>query len=339
MRALVFEKPRTISLEEVPEPKMGPRDVLIRVKACGVCGTDLHLFAGDVSGLKYPMTPGHEFAGVIEATGSEAIRFRVGDRVTAEPNLSCGNCYYCHRNQQNFCENWAAIGWPLPGGMAEFVVVPETNLFLLPPELSFAEGAFAEPLACVAYGLERARPALGSSVLIYGVGPIGLQHLQAVRHGGAGVITVVGRRPERLELAKVLGANHVVVAGPDGPDKALRQISPRGFDLVIDCTGIPDVVEQSVQHVKNCGKLLIFGVSPESSKISISPFEIFRRDLEIIGSFALRKNIDQALQLLVSRAVRVEPLLSDRLSLEEIPAGLERMMRGQVLGKVQLTID
>lgn len=201
MKALVYTVPMHLAVQDLPIPEIGPTDI------------------------PYPLVPGHEFAGEVAAVGSAVTRFQVGDRVTAEPNLACNNCYYCHRNQQNFCENWGAIGITRAGGLAEYVTVPEANLFRIPHALTFAEAAMAEPLACVAYGLARVRPELGSSVLIYGAGTIGLLHLQTVRHGGAGEIAIVDIQPDRLDRARELGANHLVKAGIS-TDEDLRRISP-----------------------------------------------------------------------------------------------------------------
>lgn len=345
MKAVCFQRPNHVSVIETPVPQVGPQDVLIQVEAAGICGTDLHLYVGEFD-PRYPLIPGHEFSGVVVEVGDEVKRVAPGDRVAVDPNLYCDRCHYCRRDLQNHCEAWEAIGVTRPGGFAEYVVAPEQSVYPI-GSLSFAEGAFIEPLACVVYGQERAKLRLGSSVLIMGAGPIGLLHLQLAKRAGAARVAVTDLRPERLQLAQKLGADFVVASKPQGPGPAaaggtgdlttaLPAIAPYGFDLVIDATGVPAVVEQALSYVATGGTLLLFGVCPNDSVIRLNPYEIYRRDLQIIGTFALRKSFETARDLLEAKAVDVLPLIGATVNLDEFPAVLELMRNGRAPMKIQV---
>ncbi|OLE29656.1 MAG: hypothetical protein AUG43_05670 [Actinobacteria bacterium 13_1_20CM_3_68_10] len=333
MKAAYYEAVHEIDVREAPDPEPGPEDVLIRVHSCGICGTDQHIFDGDVGG-PLPLIGGHELAGEVVSVGAEVPDdFPVGGRVAVEPNISCGSCFYCQRGQVNHCLRWSAIGVTRDGGFADYVVAPATNVYRV-GEMDYEVAAFIEPLSCVVYGLKRLEIPLGANVLIYGAGPIGLLMLQLVRHGGASEIAVVDLKQDKLDLAGTLGATITVAAGPSA-DPALREASPLGFDVVIDCTGVPSVVEHTFTHVRNNGKLLFFGVNPPDARISISPYEVYRRDLQIFGSFALRFTFQDALALLESGAVDVKPLLSERLPIDRFAEALGLAGSGEAL-KVQI---
>jgi len=333
VKAAYYEAVHEIDVREAPDPEPGPEDVLIRVHSCGICGTDQHIFDGDVGG-PLPLIGGHELAGEVVSVGAEVPDdFPVGGRVAVEPNISCGSCFYCQRGQVNHCMRWSAIGVTRDGGFADYVVAPATNVYRV-GEMDYEVAAFIEPLSCVVYGLKRLEIPLGANVLIYGAGPIGLLMLQLVRHGGASEIAVVDLKQDKLDLAGTLGATITVAAGPSA-DPALREASPLGFDVVIDCTGVPSVVEHTFTHVRNNGKLLFFGVNPPDARISISPYEVYRRDLQIFGSFALRFTFQDALALLESGAVDVKPLLSERLPIDRFAEALGLAGSGEAL-KVQI---
>jgi threonine dehydrogenase-like Zn-dependent dehydrogenase len=200
--------------------------------------------------------------------------------------------------------------------------------------MPYEVAAFIEPISCVVYGLQRLRIPVGANALIYGAGSIGLLMLQLVAHSGASAVAVVDLNEDKLKLARSLGAHEVVPGGP-GADEAIKTISPLGFDVVIDCTGVPAVVEHMFTHVRKNGKLLFFGVNPPDAKIAISPYDVYAKDLEIYGSFALRYTFHDAFALLQSGSVDVAPLLSDRLPIERFPEALRLAGSGGAL-KVQI---
>ena len=326
MRAIVFDEPNRVALKQVPYPQPASDQVIVRVMACGLCGTDRHLYHGDFP-ARYPLIPGHEFSGVVTEVGNAVTHWRAGDRVIVDPNIACGECYFCRNAQINHCLNHAAIGVTQDGAFAEFVAAPAHNVYAIGNALSFEEAAMVEPLSCVVYGLRRLQLQIGDAVLIFGAGPIGLMLMQCCKSGGASSVTIVDVDAPRLTMARAFGATHAVIAREQ--ETALKEIAPYGFDAVIDATGVPRVVESGVSRVKSGGKLLLFGVCPEDAKISISPFEIYRRDLSILGTFALRYSFDPALELIRNGVVQVKPLLRPMLSLEEIPARFEDRVRAK----------
>jgi D-arabinitol dehydrogenase (NADP+) len=333
VRAAYYQALHEIDVRDAPEPEAGPNDILIRVHACGICGTDRHIYDGDFGG-PFPLIGGHELAGEVVAVGDEVLDdIRPGERVAVNPNVFCGSCFFCKRGEVNHCLRWSAIGVTRDGGFADYVVAPASNVYPV-SEMEYEVAAFIEPLSCVVYGVKRLEIPLGANALIYGAGPIGLLMLQLVRHGGASEIVVVDLKQDKLDLAATLGANAGVVADPDA-DETLREISPLGFDVVVDCTGVPSVVEHMFTQVRNNGKLLFFGVNPTESRVQLSPYDVYRKDLTIYGSFALRYTFGDALALLESGAVDVAPLLTGRFPIDDFPTAFELAGGGEAL-KVQI---
>ncbi len=183
MKAAIIEKPLSISVRDVEVPRpTRPDELVVKVMASGICGTDVHIFHGEYLG-SYPMTPGHEFSGVVVAVGDKVSRFAPGSRVSVEPNISCDNCTACLNNRQNFCENWQAVGVTRPGAMAQFVLAPEKVVFDA-GDIPFDQAAFMEPLSCVLHGIESAGIRLGDNVAVIGTGPIGMLLIRTARAGG-----------------------------------------------------------------------------------------------------------------------------------------------------------
>ncbi len=337
MKAAVLEGvKRLVVRSDVPVPTIGPADVLVRARACGVCGTDVHIWDGEFFPT-FPLVPGHELAGEVAAVGAEVEGLRAGDRVMVDPTVTCEGCHFCMTQRQNHCLHWNAVGVTRDGGFAEYVRVPAKNCYRF-ERVSFSEAAFTEPLACVVFGQDRARIALGSQVLVLGAGPIGQLHLQASRANGAAAVTVVDTVESKLELAAKLGAAHTVIADGD-LDTKLRKIARWGFDVVIDATGNPRALAQGIAHATPGGRVLVFGVCSPDAKVEVSPFDIYRRDLEIIGSFAIRRTYDRAFQLMENGVIDVKPLIAEKLPIEEIGRALELMRTGKAAMKLQITFD
>lgn len=203
MKAITIANPNDVEIVEMPQPEPAEGEVVIKVMACGICGTDIHIFRGEYMG-KYPVIPGHEFSGVVERVGRGVAHFKPGNRVAVEPNISCQNCRNCLNNRENFCENWQAVGVTRPGGMAQYVAVPESAVFDI-GDIPFEIAAFMEPLSCVLHGIERVGIRMGDRVLILGAGPIGILLLKSVLLRGVVEVTVVEKNPARREFAQRLG--------------------------------------------------------------------------------------------------------------------------------------
>jgi 2-desacetyl-2-hydroxyethyl bacteriochlorophyllide A dehydrogenase len=334
MKAAVLEGIKQITIRtDVPEPTIGPKDVLVRAKACGICGTDVHIWEGDFFPT-FPLIPGHELAGEVVQIGAEVTELAVGDRVMVDPTVTCEECHFCMINRQNHCLAWNAVGVTRDGGFAEYVKVPAKNCYRF-ANVSYSAAAFCEPLACVVFGQDRAKIDLGSEVLIIGGGPIGQLHVQASRANGASSVTVVDVVEGKLALAKEHGASDTVIAD-NALEEKLKKIARYGFDVVIDATGVSRVLGDSLKYVKNGGKYLLFGVCGPHDKVEISPFEIYRRDLEIIGSFAIRRTYDRAFKLMEHGVVKVDKLIHEAMPVDELPRGLDLMKRGAAGMKLQV---
>jgi 2-desacetyl-2-hydroxyethyl bacteriochlorophyllide A dehydrogenase len=334
MQAIVLDAPHQATLQTVAEPPLQTGDVIVRVERCGICGTDQHLYDGDYALTRYPVIPGHELAGIVEDIGANVTAVKPGQRVVIEPNIHCEHCHYCHIQRGNHCLNLEVIGVNRAGGFAQFVVAPERNVY--PADgLTAEQAAFVEPLSCVVHGLRRLRLAPAARVLIAGAGPMGLLMLQTIRRSGAAEVVVTDLHASRLALARHLGAEHVVPAGDEAIGQ-LRELAPYGFDAAIDVTGIPTVVQSLLPSVTAGGSLLIFGVSPEQAMISVSPYEVFQRDLTILGSFAVAYTFEDAITLLQSGAVQVDRMVSHRLPLSGYGEGLLAARAGEGSLKVQL---
>ena len=319
MKAAFIEKPGTIAVRTVADPVPGPGELLIRVESSGICGTDVHIFKGEYLG-SYPIIPGHEFSGTVIGTGPGVQRFKPGDRIAAEPNIPCNNCGPCLNNRQNFCENWKAVGVTLPGGMAELVAVPESAAFGI-GDLSFDEGAFVEPLSCVLHGVERVGFRLGDRVLIIGAGPIGLLLSQSIQLQGASEIVQVDKNHTRLALAKTLGAARV--------ESTLDAVGDKDFDVVVDATGVPALMEKTLAFARPGGKILLFGVPPAHATVTFPAFPIFRQGLTILSSFTSVRNSIQAVRLLGSGNIDVRSLVSHRLPLSGLADGIALLEQGK----------
>lgn len=318
MKTAVILQPKELRIQELPLLQPAAGEILVRVMASGICGTDVHIFQGEYLG-SYPIIPGHEFAGVVEQVGSEVTRFKPGDRVAVEPNLPCDNCVNCLNNRQNFCLNWQAIGVTRPGGMAQYVCVPEKAIFDI-GSLPFEQGAFMEPLSCVLHGLERLDLEMAARVAILGAGPIGLLLMQGLRLNGAAELVVVDKNPQRAALAQTLGADRSLTD--------LDKLERDAYDAVVDATGSVAAMSRTLDFVRPGGKILLFGVPPAGAKMTVEAFPIFRKGLTILSSFTSLRNSYQALGLIKSRQVSVEKLISHRLPLEQLQRGIELIEKG-----------
>jgi threonine dehydrogenase-like Zn-dependent dehydrogenase len=254
--------------------------------------------------------------------------------VAADPNLYCGHCDFCRDEKANHCLNWEGVGITRPGAFAEYVAAPARACYLLPDELSDLQGAFVEPISCVVHAMNRLRVWPGDEVLILGAGPMGLILTQVLRHSGAAQVAVVEKQPARLELAARMGATLTVAAGQE-QDEALKTAAPHGFSIVIDATGNPRVIENALRYLKPRGQYLQFGVAPKDAEIRIRPYDIFKNDWTILGSFALCYTFQPAIAWLAGGIVDVNPLVSHTLPLSQLPAALRQFEDGNTL-KVHL---
>ncbi|HEY3878837.1 MAG TPA: alcohol dehydrogenase catalytic domain-containing protein [Trebonia sp.] len=322
MRAIVLDRPGSFRVAEVPDPVPGEGQIVVKVEACGVCGTDIHIMDGEFPPTPYPITPGHEFAGtVVAVAGDVKMNLPVGARVAVDPSLYCGYCRRCRSGRDNLCENWAAIGDTVDGAFAEYVAVPAVNAHLLPDSVDGQLGALVEPLACAVHGLRRLGPVFGDTVVLAGAGTMGLLLLQLLVHSGAGPVTVVDRVSGRLEVARKLGAAQT--AGD------LKELADERFEVAVDATGVPAVVDGVAGLLDRGGRLLVFGVTPAEATMSLSPFRVYNDEITVTGSMAILRSFAPAVELIATGAIDPRPLLSPPLPLAEFGEALRRVRTGQ----------
>jgi 2-desacetyl-2-hydroxyethyl bacteriochlorophyllide A dehydrogenase len=323
VQAVIFKSPGKISVTNVPDPVIKEDEVLISVKASGVCGTDVHIYEGDFIGT-YPIIPGHEFSGDVIEVSKNVTTVKLGDRVAVDPGVFCRKCSFCRENRQNFCENFKAYGVFFNGGFAELAAIKEENVYKI-DGLSYVEGAMVEPVGCGIHGMKQINMEIGDHVLIFGCGPIGLILMQLCKNYGSATITMVDTIQKKLDLAKELGATNTLLADTE-LTKNLKDIRSDGFHVVIDATGRPSVVQNMFNYVRNRGKLLFFGVCPQNGKIEISPYDVYKRELKIFGTFAILYTAIPAIDMIREKKINVEALVSHKLPLNEFPTAMNMMM-------------
>lgn len=329
MKAVVIEKPNEVSVKEVADPTPAPNQALIKVEACGICGTDIHVIRGEFAPTRYPIIPGHEFCGEVITLGSEVSNLQVGDFVAVDPSLFDGTCRQCRLGRFNLCEHWNAIGvGSANGACAQLVAVPAVNAFRLPADLPRNWGALVEPLSCAVHGLDQVGIRAAEDYLIYGAGTMGLLLGQLVKDSGAERLDIVDTNPKRHALAKRLGADRVAAS-------AAELDRPEGWNVVIDATGAVPAIEDGIRRVARGGTFLMFGVANADAKASISPFRVYNDEIKIIGSMAVLHSFERALALLAKGVIDSEAMITDRFPLDDYSKAIDAFLSGSGL-KVQV---
>lgn len=320
MQAAVIKAVGEVAVMTLEDPTPRPRDVVVQVAACGICGTDLHILDGEFA-PSLPIVPGHEFAGTIVAVGTQVTELKPGDKVAVDPSLYCNECHYCRLGRNNLCERWNAIGVSVPGGAAEFALAPVANCVAIPDHLRVEDAALIEPLSCAVRGYDVLKSQLGSHVLIYGSGTMGLMMLELAKRCGAASVDVVDINPSRLETAITLGCSTAVTTA----DQLER---PRGWELVIDATGAAAAIQDGLRRVAPGGTFLQFGVSATSTRVEIEPYRIYNKEITITGSMAVLHSFERAAELLATGMLDPNVFISDRLPLSDFEKALAMFQRG-----------
>ena len=311
-------EPGDLRVTEIPDPRPGPDEVLIRIKACGVCGTDNALYKGEFP-ANFPVVIGHEFSGEVVEAGASAHGFQAGDRVTVDPNKVCHACPYCRSGNEHLCESLSSMGVHRDGADAEYCTISATNVYRIPEHLSYEEAAFSEPLACAVHGVDLAGVRLGDTVLIVGGGPMGNLIAQCAVRAGAAAVIVSEPIALRRDKASESGTTHLIDPVKQDLQEELRKIRRIGADVVFEAAGNPAAQASCLGLVRKGGTVMFFGVSPQETLIQVNPFVINDRELKIMGSFNNQFATSRAVELLGSGAVRVRHLVTHRLDLSSYP--------------------
>ena len=339
MKVAVLKGPYQIEIEERDKPVPGPNQVLIRVRRCGICGSDLHAYKGKHPDFIIPVVPGHEFSGDVVEVGEKVEGIKVGDRVVVEPLVTCGKCRFCKRGEYHRCTSLKVLGAQTDGAFAEYIAVDSKWVYKLPSELSYEEGAMIEPLAVAVHAVKRALP-LGENVLILGAGTIGLLTLQVARAFGAINTIITDLVDWKLEFAKKLGAT--VAVNPDKEDlgKIVNKVTGGyGVDTSFEAVGHNVTLNQALEYTRKGGKVVIIGVF-EKPRTEINVMNIVNKELNVYGSLVYNWDFETAINLVKTGKVNVKDLVSDVIRLEDIKQGFERMLaREKGVIKIQVGFE
>lgn len=342
MKAAVKTRPEPGFLEVIdyPIPHPKPGEVLVRVRASGMCGTDVLLYDWTYEGRKPVVPPviiGHEASGEIVEVGSGVDHLQIGARVSMEAIIGCGQCYYCRSGYKNLCPNWAHLGISFDGTFAEYVACPAEGVHVLPDSVSWEEGALLEPISIVVHALERTPVAPGDKVVVIGPGPMGLLVLQAAKAAGASVVVCGTKGDEpRLSLARTLGADYTCSIDEIDALEYVRSLTHGlGADVVFEAAGTAAGVQDALAMVRGMGRVMILGFAKEAL---VKPLHIARQGLRIDGVVAsVSRHFETAVRWLEDKIIRTEPLISHRLALEDVVEGI-RLMKEKAATKVLFTI-
>lgn len=321
MKAAVFYGKGDIRVEtDYPMPDVKENEVLIRVKACGVCGTDVHIFGGAQGATECnpPVILGHEFSGVVEKIGAAVTRVKPGQHVTANPNISCEACEQCRLGNPHFCDHMAATGVNYNGGFAEYCVVLEKQAFVVPDHVSFEEAAMCEPVSCCLHGIDLSEIKAGDTVMIIGGGTIGMIMLQLAQITGAVRTVLLETNERRFELAKKLGADLVLNPLKDDVSKELEKNGYTNIRVAIECVGRPETVQYAIQYAGKAATVMIFGLTNPDCSIPYMPFQAFKKELTIKTSFVNPNTQGRAANIITSGRLNLSDLISDRIPLHKI---------------------
>ncbi len=337
MKAVVYDAPRSYTVKDIATPDPDVGEVRIKVDQVGVCGTDLHIHEGDFNAV-FPLIPGHEMVGVVDRVGGGVTRVRTGEQVTVNPNVYCGHCGYCLAGRLILCENLKGHGSNFPGFLAEYVAVPE-NLVFSVDGLPKDSAVFAEPAACAMHGLETLQLRPGASALVFGAGPTGLLLAQLIASGGASSVTVAAPSRFKLDTASRLGIDHTVLIGrgdPEGNIAKVREASPGGdgYDVVVEATGSAAIGEICVPVTRNGGTVMIYGVTHADDVVAFHPFDVFRREITIKGSFAEITSFGAAIAALRTGRARTDGIITHRFGLDDYGKALDALATDPSVHKV-----
>ena len=332
MRALLLSAYKKLSVVDMPTPEIGDEDVLVRVRACGICGSDIHGYDGSTGRRIPPLVMGHEGAGVIERVGRGVEGFKAGERVSFDSTVSCGRCDFCRRGQINLCDNRTVLGvscgeYRRHGAFAEYVAVPSRILYRLPDSLPFERAALLESVSIAVHAVGRHVPKPDDTVVVVGSGMIGLLIVQVLKDKGPKNIVAVDVDPQKLALAQRLGATHTLNPNEIDVAAAVRTVSGgRGADVSFEVVGVGDTVLSAIRTLRKGGTIVLVGnLSPT---VDLPLQEVVSREISVLGSCASSGEIPECIDLLARGVVDVDPIISLKAPLDEGPELFARLYDG-----------
>ncbi|MDE3056385.1 MAG: zinc-dependent alcohol dehydrogenase family protein [Bacteroidota bacterium] len=331
MKAALFEKPNVFNVVQRSLRPLRDGDLLLKVEACGVCGTDVHIVEG-TSRSSPPVVLGHEFAGTIQDAGT--THFVPGQRVAVDPNVACRRCFYCRRGLVHLCENLRALGVDIDGGIAEYCVVPESQAYTLPKDFPVHAGAFVEPVSCAIHGIDRANIRAGDKVLILGGGTIGLIMLQLAKNAGAARVFLVEPLGHKRELALRLGADEAIDPKVTDVHALIFDATGVGADVVIECAGRMQTAQQSLELARRGGTVEFFGVCSLGETFPIEPNKVYFKELTIVGSYVNPHTFSRSIAVLASGTVHVDKFQLDRFPLDGVHEALTMQREGKTIKSI-----
>lgn len=338
MKAVVYDAPQKYIVADVPLVQAGPGEVRIKVLQVGMCGTDVHIHSGDF-GAVFPLTPGHELVGTVDALGEGVDRFALDEQVSVNPNVYCGTCDYCLSGRLILCANMRGYGSNFPGFFAEYVTVRQDLVFSvhgIDPDTA----VFTEPAACAMHGMESLAMRPGATALVFGAGPTGLLLAQLIKSGGAASVTVAAPTQFKLDTAAALGLDQTVLIDRSDMEANRRTLleasGTDGYDYVVEATGSTDVGGICVPLTRGGGTVLVYGVTRAEETVSFRPYDVFRREITIKGSFAEMTSFGAAIRALRAGRARTDGLITHRFSLDDYDKALDAVAHDRGVHKVVL---
>ncbi len=324
MKAAVFYTKEDLRIEEREIPKAYGDKVLIKIKACGICGTDMHIFDGDEGAAPTPAgtTLGHEFSGEVVEIGEMVNGIKVGDKVCVDPNKLCNECSFCKDGVGHFCENMIGIGTTVDGGFAEYCLVPMSQVYKFEKDISFAEAAMTEPVACCLHGIDMCNINCGDTVLVIGGGMIGLIMLQLAKLKGAANLILVEPIKEKRDHALKLGADIVIDPINENTSEVLAKNNITRINTVIECVGKTATIEQAISLAGKYSTVMMFGLTRPNDEIKIKPFEIFKKEIILKASFINPYTQARALKLIENKKVDVSSMIYKQIPVDDLPSVL-----------------
>lgn len=316
MKAAILTGRHQVHIGEFPTPPMEPDCVKVAVSYCGLCGTDFHKYEGRGGSrpLKLPVPLGHEISGIVEAVGDAVTTLRPGDRVTVDPNWSCGKCWFCRNGLTHMCENSRGV----VKGLADYVCPPQENVYPIPDTLSLRDAALTEPLSCCLHGMDLLDVRLGQTVAIVGMGAIGAIMVQLCRLASAAEIIVIENQEQKREKAMSLGATRFINPDKTDPAAEIARLGIRNVDRVMECVGLPVTVNTALNVAGLCARVVLFGLGDPAVPVPFNQYAAVTKELDIRTSFLNPHTTDRAIRLLASGVLDTDSIISKEMDPEDL---------------------